>query len=589
MLFLSAEPAEARLPPGARVFRLARRTELSYKQHRELIEACMAQHPKARCQVCAAPVPFSPGAGSRLCPFCDTINLVREQALATPPLELRADEVFRLLQQGKPQPALEAAERLLQPGIESVRLSFYRACALFQLGRLQESAYALIDLTGLEAPAPLRADIQALLAEVLIGAGRLEEAALACRRAEDLLPGHPQARLQHARLLEKKGQIEEAAGILEQVLKTLDQPWKISLPPSSHRILLLLSEFQAAAGHPERARKTLETLLVQATSAPLPTVVKACASLARILADDMKKLDAALLLLRHAVLLDPENRLGLIEDLKRVVAQAGGDAAEEARSFQSAREELMREVREALLRQHPALEEHVSSLEPSFALGELSPDPDRRTDILEGAALRLGLKRFDRGTLYPLGTLEEFRRWAASWRLRDAVSRMNAEIMERNRRQNLQEMASRRPTPALSVPVVLGPTRRRRRGWLLFLLAGVLLLAGAFLALVGERFLDRFEGRLVAVECAGQGPPCSLIVAGGPAAIERFRQRQNPSNWFSGQWSTWLDRRVRADGTIEYPLSFPWGNIPADRYRPCVDRPVKKLLFTLAPLCDARP
>lgn len=549
----------------------------------------MTDRPRARCQECAAPVPFLPGAGSRLCPFCDTINLVRERAVATPPLELRTDEVFRLLQQGKPQLALEAAERLLAPGIESVRLSFYRACALFDLGRIQEAAYALIDLTGLDAPAPLRADVQAELAEVLVSAGRLEEAAQACRRAEELLPGHPRARLQRARLLEKKGQPGEASGILEQVQKSLDQPWKVSLPLSSHRVLLLLAEFQQASQHPELARKTLETLLVQATSAPLATVVRACALLARILSEDLKKLDAALLVLRHAVLLDPENRLGLFEDLKRVTAQAGGDPAEEARSFQSAREELMREVCEALLQQHPPLQEHVSSLGADFPVTDLAPDPDRRTDVLEGAALRLDLKHFDRGTLYPLKTLEDFRRWVARWRLREAVSRMNLEVEERHRRQNLQEMASRRPTPALSVPVSRGGAQRRRGRILLFSLGPLLLVALAFLWLAGDRFLDQFEGRLISVQCANDHPPCVLLIAGGPAARARYRQRAAPANWFSGLLSRWLDRRVREDGTIEYPLSFPWGNISAERYLGCVDHPVKKLLFTLAPLCHPEP
>lgn len=549
----------------------------------------MTDRPRTRCQECAAPVPFLPGAGSRLCPFCDTINLVRERAVATPPLELRTDEVFRLLQQGKPQMALDAAERILAPGIESVRLSFYRACALFELGRIQEAAYALIDLTGLDAPAPLRADVQAELAEVLIAADRLEEAAQACRRAEELLPGHPRARLQHARLLAKKGQPGEASGILEQVQKSLDQPWKVSLPLSSHRVLLLLAELQTTAGHPELARKTLETLLVQATSAPLATVVGACALLARILADDLKKLDAALLVLRHAVLLDPENRLRLLEDLNRVAAQAGGDPTEEVRSFQSSRDELMREVRDALLKQHPPLQEHVASLGPAFLLSDLAADPDRRTDILEGAALRLSLKHFDRGTLYPLKTLEDFRRWVARWRLREAVSRMNLEVEERHRRLNLQEMASRRPTPAMSVPVSRGGARRRRGRVLLFVLAPLLLLAIAFLWLAGDRFLDRFEGRLVAVQCANGQPPCVLIVAGGPAALARYRKLVAPENWFAGLLGRWLDRRVREDGTIEYPLSFPWGDIPAERYLGCIDQPVKKLLFTFAPLCNSGP
>ena len=130
-------------------------------------------NPPARCMGCKAPIQFQPGAGSRLCPFCGYVNLVREQRLAVPPLELHTDEVFDRLQRGKLTQTIKEADKLLDPENQSIRLTFYRACALYGLGKIDDAIYTLIDLTGQEAPLALRADTHSYLARALLAAPSL--------------------------------------------------------------------------------------------------------------------------------------------------------------------------------------------------------------------------------------------------------------------------------------------------------------------------------------------------------------------------------------------------------------------------------
>ena len=105
---------------------------------------------RTRCSGCQAPIQLLPGAGSRLCPFCGYINLVREQRLAVPSLELKTDEVFHKIQKGNLKGALSLAESMLDPQAQSVRLAYYRACVLLGLEEVTEAVYAFIDITGLD-------------------------------------------------------------------------------------------------------------------------------------------------------------------------------------------------------------------------------------------------------------------------------------------------------------------------------------------------------------------------------------------------------------------------------------------------------
>ena len=167
---------------------------------------------RTRCMSCEAPIQFRPGAGSRLCPFCGSVNLVREQLISVPEIELKTDGVFRLLGRGRLEKALEQAELALEAAGGHTRLDFYRACTLFELGRSQEAVYLLIDLTGTEAPVQLRADIHAKLAEALLSTDRLDEAEESTNRAQELLEGHPTARFIQARILMKRGELVSSTG-----------------------------------------------------------------------------------------------------------------------------------------------------------------------------------------------------------------------------------------------------------------------------------------------------------------------------------------------------------------------------------------
>ena len=106
---------------------------------------------RTRCMGCQAPIQFQPGAGSRLCPFCGHINLVREQLVAAPTLELKTDEVFKLMQAGELEKALKLAESVSDDESQNFRLAFYRACILFDMEQVTEAVYTLIDLTGVDA------------------------------------------------------------------------------------------------------------------------------------------------------------------------------------------------------------------------------------------------------------------------------------------------------------------------------------------------------------------------------------------------------------------------------------------------------
>ena len=230
---------------------------------------------RTRCMSCEAPIQFQPGAGSRLCPFCGSVNLVREQLISVPEVELKTDGVFRLLGRGRLEQALEQAERALASIGNHTRLDFYRACTLFELGRSQEAVYLLIDLTGTEAPLRLRADIHAKLAEALLFTDRLDEASKSVTQALELLDGHPTARFIQARILMRRESLVEAIGVLEDTLPQLERRWKITFPPPRCVILLLLARLFIKSNQHHRAFAPLENILIQETAAPLHVVAEA--------------------------------------------------------------------------------------------------------------------------------------------------------------------------------------------------------------------------------------------------------------------------------------------------------------------------
>jgi tetratricopeptide (TPR) repeat protein len=542
---------------------------------------------------CEAPIVFSPGAGSRLCPFCGAVNLVREQQIATPPLELKIDEIFRMFQNGQLQVALDSAERLIESATENYRLSYYRACILKEKGQLEDAIYALIDLSGIEAPAPLRADAQATLASCLLAADRQAESLQAAQRCLDLQDGHPAGCMALAIAKLQAGQAAEALKLTQDTIARLDRNWRITFPPRRHELLMLQANILGKMDRHNESADTLEDLLLTDTAAGLDAVRRSAKMLGRNYLAHARSSSAALELLRLAAMLDPENRDGMLDDLRDAAGRAGAPFALELENFKQGREELLAEIRSVLIKEDSKRALRPDLITPDLDLTLLGPDPDRRTDLLERAAERMQLPRFDRATLYPLRNIEDFRRWTVAWRLRELTKRLRRNKMEIARIEKLKVVRDQVGTPA---------SRRKGRSghaadevghgrwWkrLLVLLAIGLLLAGVFLVIAGDRFLDEFEGTLIKVDCLGAdlGPPCSLHVASGETGRKRFRARHLERTWLAKIWRNWLDGRVQADGTILYPLDFPWSDLDARSYQPCVGRPIAKMQFTLAPLCN---
>jgi tetratricopeptide (TPR) repeat protein len=541
---------------------------------------------------CSAPVPFQPGAGSRLCPFCGTINLVREQEIAAPPLELKIDEAFRLYQAGQTRAALERLELLLQGGAENIRLQFYRAAMLLEVGQQEDGIYALVDMTGLDAPAPIRADVQAKLAEALLGANRTEEALQAAERSLELVAGHPAASYQKARALVRLERPDEAQRLIAETQPLLEQPWKITFPPQSFLFPLLQAKVHEQREETALVAQAMEAFLLRESAAPLSAVAMAGRLLGLAYLTTLGDGRPGLSVLEYCAQVDPDNRFQVLDALRSAIERLGGEVEAGFAAFREARNDLLAEVREALLAVLPRGGLSAEQIRPELELGRVDADPDHRVDLLEAAAHRMRLERYDRGTLYPLASLEDFRRWTAAWRLRERIQIVRHAQTELERLQRLRSTREAPPArPSGSLPRAPTPALPARR-WPTRLAIGVglgLALALVFAILAGERFLDSWEGSLVKVECAGEngGPPCSLHVAAGEAGRRRFRARETQAGP-GALLSRWLDARVRADGTIEYPLTFPWGNLNPEAYRRCTGRLISKLRFTLAPICHPR-
>ncbi len=549
---------------------------------------------RTRCMSCEAPIQFQPGAGSRLCPFCGSVNLVREQLISVPEIELQTDGVFRLMGRGRLEQALEQADKAIESAGSHTRLDFYRACILFDLGRSQEAVYLLIDLTGTEAPLQLRADIRAKLAEALLLTDRLDEAMESVNRALDLLEGHPAARFIQARILTRQDRLTEAIGVLEDTLPRLERRWKITFPPPRCVILLLLARLFIKNNQHHKAFAPLENILIQETAAPLHVVAEAARLLGLNYVTSLDSREEGLTLIRHGAMLDPENRLGLLDALRNAVSQAQGNVSEEMESYQERRREILSEIQQAFLLVDGVSISDPAQVTPQLEIATLGPNPDVRTDRLEEAAQRLKLKTFDRGTLYPLKTIEDFRRWVVAWRMRDYLRKLKRDEIEQERKVKLKaarEVTATRATyhrQKERLATRHTDERRRRRRilrWSLLAALGLLVLLTVYLAVVGDRLLERFEGRLSRIECPADGSACILHVAAGRAGRGRYRDRQEGS-FFRRLLGKWLDRRVQADGTILYPLDFPLGRIPAEGFRDCLGKRIRKDRFSFTPECE---
>jgi len=542
---------------------------------------------------CEAPIQFQPGAGSRLCPFCGSVNLVREQLISVPEVELKTDGVFRLLGRGRLEQALEQAEGVLESVGNHTRLDFYRACTLFELGRSQEAVYLLIDLTGTEAPLQLRADIRAKLAEALLITDRLDEAEESVNRALELLEGHPAARFIQARLLMKRGDLVRAIDVLEDTLPQLNQRWKITFPPHRSVLLLLLARLFIKSNQHHKAFVPLENILIQETAAPLHVVAEAARLLGLNYLTSLDSREEGLTLIRHGAMLDPENRLGLLDALRSAVSQVQGNVTEEMDNFQQRREEILSEIQQAFLLVDGVSIGDPAQITPQMEIAALGPSPDIRTDRLEDAAKRLKLKIFDRGTLYPLVTIEDFRRWVVAWRLRDYLRRLKRDEIEADRKTKLKaarEVSTNRAVFHRQKERLAereATTKSRRRTflrWSFYTSLALLAFLIVYLAVVGDRLLDHFDGTLKRIDCPSDGTPCTLHIKAGEAGRVRFQNREE-GGWTARLLGRWLDRRVQKDGTILYPLDFPINDLEAEDYQGCIGKRIAKSRFSFTPEC----
>jgi tetratricopeptide (TPR) repeat protein len=542
---------------------------------------------------CEAPIQFQPGAGSRLCPFCGAVNLVREQLISVPEVELKTDGVFRLLGRGRLEQALEQAERVLESVGSHTRMDFYRACTLFELGRSQEAVYLLIDLTGTEAPVQLRADIRAKLAEALLMTDRLDEAEDSVGRAQELLEDHPTARFIQARILMRRGDLIRAIDVLEDTLPQLNRRWKITFPPHRSVLLLLLARLFIKSDQHHKAFVPLENILIQETAAPLHVVAEAARLLGLNYLTSLDNREEGLALIRHGAMLDPENRLGLLDALRSAVSQVQGNVTEEMDSFQQRRAEILSEIQQAFLLVDGVSIDDPAQVTPQLEVASLGPNPDIRTDRLEEAAQRLKLKIFDRGTLYPLLTIEDFRRWVVAWRMRDYLRKLKRDEIETDRKTKLK--AAREVTANRAVfhrqkerlADQEATTKYQRRNflrWSLITSLVVLAFLVVYLAVVGDRLLDHFEGTLTRIDCPKDGSPCTLHIAAGKAGRARFKEREE-GGFAARMLGKWLDRRVQKDGTILYPLDFPVNDIEAKDYQSCTGKRIGKTRFSFTPEC----
>jgi tetratricopeptide (TPR) repeat protein len=542
---------------------------------------------------CEAPIQFQPGAGSRLCPFCGSVNLVREQLISVPEIELKTDGVFRLLGRGRLEQALEQAERVIESVGNHTRMDFYRACTLFELGRSQEAVYLLIDLTGTEAPVQLRADIRAKLAEALLMTDRLDEADDSVNRAQELLEGHPTARFIQARILMRRGDLVRAIDVLEDTLPQLDRRWKITFPPHRSVLLLLLARLFIKSDQHHKAFVPLENILIQETAAPLHVVAEAARLLGLNYMTSLDSREEGLALIRHGAMLDPENRLGLLDALRSAVSQVQGNVTEEMDSFQQRREEILSEIQQAFLLVDGVSIDDPAQVTPELEVTTLGPNPDVRTDRLEEAAQRLKLKIFDRGTLYPLLTIEDFRRWVVAWRMRDYLRKLKRDEIETDRKTKLK--AAREVTANRAVfhrqkerladqEATIKYQRRSILRWVLLGSLALLVFLVVYLAVVGDRLLDSFEGTLTQIECPADGSPCTLHIAAGKSGRARYQEREE-GGFAARLLGKWLDHRVQKDGTILYPLDFPVNDIEADNYKSCTGKRIGKSRFSFTPEC----
>ncbi len=553
----------------------------------------MIDAPHTRCMSCEAPIPFKPGAGSRLCPFCGAINLVREQLIAAVPLELKIDEVFRLYQKGEVEHGLAEAQRLIESVPNNFRLLLYRACLELAVGQTENAVFSLIDLGGMDAPVYLRADAQAKLAEALLKADRVTESLQACERCLKLQDGHPAGSLVLSKALLKKGELKQALDIVQDVLSRFDHPWQTTFPPRRDELLILRAEIEEALGDHSGVISTMETLISTVTEAPLDSLIVASGKLGRFYMEHALSTSMALDVFRIASMMDPENLHGLLDGLREAAGVAGVDENEAMDEFRESRQDLLFALRAALDKADSEQTLEPDMITPTLELGRIASDPDSRVDILDLAAKKVLPEGFDRGTLYPLKTIEDFRRWAASWLLRAKVRVLSKNRLELERIMKLKESMQTRPAarPLGSSPSGENTIAKKNKGGLgkkIFLVVlGLLLLSLVFIILVGRQFFDEFRGSVIKIECVGDagGPPCNLHVAGGHSGKKRFERKKHPKGQMQRIWSWWMDQQVHPDGTIVYSLDLPWGQVDAGRLEKCPGKKVVKDRFSFSPRC----
>lgn len=546
----------------------------------------------SRCSVCHAPVLFQPGTGARRCAFCERISIVREQRISVPAAELMIDEVFHRFQKQQYEEAL-AMIRQVDQGENSPRLIFYRACILLAMDKTKDASYLLIDLIGMDSSRELRADVNAKLAEALLRTNRFDEAIQAGQRGLKLVPGHPSCQLVMAQILAASNRLVEAIERLEKLIPILDKPMKVSFPPSRPRTMLFAAQLLYRNGEIQKACSWVETLLHQETAAPIALVLATIGLYAQILCDlqtnpmsaskdpqgsQSHDSEVFALLARLTSQLGPNDEPSLQEILSKVPKPHISMVLPDIGTQRAENSKNLREVLGAMVGW-------------TGDLWDLGADPDSRCDQLERAARDLRVFRFDRGTLYPLRTSQDFARWIACWKFREGFFQIKKSIDDANRLEQLRQIhAKERQLKKTSTSTLPIKKSKRSTQWIVVgLVLSLVAILGVFVAVAGDRFLDEFQGRLIRIDCLGENGtgPCMLYMDGGKPAQERYLTNTTTKGWRSW-FHRWLDKRVSSDGTIIYPLSFPWGDIKFEIYNACIGKEIVKSSFSLTPECTDR-
>ncbi len=290
-----------------------------------------------------------------------TLALLREAAALH--LEERAD----------PPSAVPLLARASELEPEDQKLRFLLADALYLCKRYEEAARALseqIERYGARRPKD-RALAHFLLARVLLGAGRQDQALQELDAASKIDPAHPGIAQMLARMALEHGQLERAEQMYRSLLLVIGRDGTAG-GPSQAEALIALSEISARRGDSTRAGEFLESAFEAALQSPV----------------DARALESALRSQQRYDLLARALEARLARDLSPVdAARALADLvllhAEGLRDLASVQEDLARRAQNVEAKLEAAREPEDSAWAALGRVYDCLGDPDRAIGVLE--------------------------------------------------------------------------------------------------------------------------------------------------------------------------------------------------------------